>query len=169
MHTYFDKAFIDYLTYFHKHRDYFECHEIMEEAWKGKPVFSKHDPEVALIMLATAMYHLRRNNTRGAITLFTKTKKLLLVNRAFLSDYIDVNQLITQIDILQQSQKYTSIVLPLKYHHIENQLVMPDKGIIDKHKMRDRTEVIQARLDALYNKYPVKDAPNKTHHSDKTK
>src|SRR5699024_1451501 len=33
-------------------QDYFECHEIMEEAWKSKAERSKEDPEVFLILMA---------------------------------------------------------------------------------------------------------------------
>ncbi len=40
----YPNAYLDYLVYFHGHRDYFECHEVLEEYWKkdqaGKKRFS---------------------------------------------------------------------------------------------------------------------------------
>ena len=30
----YSQAYIDYLVHFHGDRDYFECHELLEEHWK---------------------------------------------------------------------------------------------------------------------------------------
>ena len=35
--TQYPEAYTDYLCYFHGARDYFECHEVMEEYWKEHP------------------------------------------------------------------------------------------------------------------------------------
>ncbi|PAD68333.1 hypothetical protein CHH83_14265, partial [Bacillus sp. 7586-K] len=33
----YDQEYIDFLVHFHCDRDYFECHEILEEHWKKDP------------------------------------------------------------------------------------------------------------------------------------
>lgn len=57
----------EYVYYFEYLRDYFECHELLEEFWKNKPEFTKQDFEVGLILLATGQYHMRRGNITGDI------------------------------------------------------------------------------------------------------
>lgn len=59
-------AYITYLAHFHGTRDYFECHELLEEHWK-----QEQDPELkeiwhGLIQVAVSLYHERRGNMAGA-------------------------------------------------------------------------------------------------------
>ncbi|WJH34118.1 DUF309 domain-containing protein [Paenibacillus sp. CC-CFT747] len=56
-----------YLVYFHAERDYFECHEILEEYWKSNPQDPLAPAWVGLIQLAVGLYHERRSNTSGAL------------------------------------------------------------------------------------------------------
>ncbi|GFZ90355.1 hypothetical protein GCM10008018_40790 [Paenibacillus marchantiophytorum] len=60
-------AYLDYLLYFHAERDYFECHEVMEEFWKEHPGDERGRTYVALIQIAVGMYHIRRGNRIGAL------------------------------------------------------------------------------------------------------
>ncbi len=61
----YPKAYIDYLVEFHATRDYFECHEILEEYWKEDPPKKRKRYWVGFIQLAVALYHHRRQNTAG--------------------------------------------------------------------------------------------------------
>ncbi|WP_414052503.1 DUF309 domain-containing protein [Macrococcus animalis] len=169
MNSIFRKAFQEFIIEFHEKRDYFECHEIMEEAWKAKPTMTKQDPEVALIMFATALYHLRRNNIQGASTLFNKTIHLLTINAQTLNTYLDVDQLIATIKVLQQNLSYQQIMLPLKTIHHCDEVIFPTDDIVHKHKRRDRTDIIRLRQQALNNKNPIQYSPNQTHDADKSK
>ena len=63
----YPEAYIDYLLYFHAQRDYFECHEVMEEFWKEHPGDIRSRTYVALIQIAVGMYHIRRGNRNGAV------------------------------------------------------------------------------------------------------
>ena len=67
----YPEAWLDYLFEFHATRDYFECHEILEEYWKSVP---EGDPDrgvwVGLIQLAVALYHHRRGNRAGALKMY---------------------------------------------------------------------------------------------------
>ncbi|GAA3406872.1 DUF309 domain-containing protein [Paenibacillus hodogayensis] len=60
-------AYIDYLVEFHGSRDWFECHEILEEYWKEHPGDPKSRTWVALIQIAVSLYHQRRGNRAGAM------------------------------------------------------------------------------------------------------
>jgi predicted metal-dependent hydrolase len=54
--------------YFNIERDYFECHEVMEELWleEGRnPLYQ------GLLQVAVGLYHHRNGNVSGAIKLFT--------------------------------------------------------------------------------------------------
>lgn len=62
----YPEAYVEYLTHFHGTRDYFECHELLEEYWK-----EEQDPELkavwhGLIQVAVSAYHERRGNMEGA-------------------------------------------------------------------------------------------------------
>ncbi|MCD2486520.1 DUF309 domain-containing protein, partial [Staphylococcus aureus] len=50
----YPKAYIDYLVEFHATRDYFECHEILEEYWKEDPPKKRKRYWVGFIELAVA-------------------------------------------------------------------------------------------------------------------
>ncbi|WP_260405419.1 DUF309 domain-containing protein, partial [Paenibacillus sp. 598K] len=59
--------YIQYLIEFHVTRDYFECHELLEEYWKEQPGDDPfYDTWVGLIQIAVSQYHHRRSNHRGA-------------------------------------------------------------------------------------------------------
>jgi len=66
-----EKAWIDYLIEFHFERDYFECHELLEERWKEDPKEERQLRWVALIQVAVGLYHYRRGNLSGASKLLT--------------------------------------------------------------------------------------------------
>ncbi|MBO0995338.1 DUF309 domain-containing protein [Bacillus sp. SD088] len=67
-------AYIKYLYYFHVDRDYFECHEVLEEYWKDHGM-KRNSIWVGLIQVAVSYYHYRNGNRKGA-------KKL--INRAII-------------------------------------------------------------------------------------
>lgn len=67
----YPQAYIDYLVQFQAVRDYFECHEILEDYWKEHPDSPFRESWVMLIQLAVGLYHQRRGNMRGAFKLLT--------------------------------------------------------------------------------------------------
>ncbi len=54
------KAYIEYLAHFHGTRDYFECHEVLEEHWKAVDPKNRSSVWVLLIQIAVSMYHARQ-------------------------------------------------------------------------------------------------------------
>jgi len=165
----------EYVYYFEYLRDYFECHELLEDFWKNKPEFTKQDFEVGLILLATGQYHMRRGNITGGHRSLSKAKRILkLYIDSHYERFIDIARLASEIDMLINSPVYQQITLPVrpevrsllrdKAHHISSDI---HENIIHKHLKRDRTEVLLARHSALYNKKPIDESPHNGHHGNK--
>lgn len=63
----YDMLYVEFLYYFNIERDYFECHEVMEELWMEEGRNPLHQ---GLLQAAVALYHHRNGNVGGAIKLF---------------------------------------------------------------------------------------------------
>lgn len=64
----YDRLYVEFVYYFNIARDYFECHEVMEELWleEGRaPLYQ------GLLQVAVGLYHYRNGNVSGAIKLLT--------------------------------------------------------------------------------------------------
>lgn len=164
----YSKAYIDYLIHFHTDRDYFECHEILEEYWKQDTIINRKQFLVALIQVAVGMYHYRNRNLNGARKVFNKSIYYIYLQIEELSK-LDINtdlllQLIkTQIEQIDSKVPYKSINLPLNdnlLHYClqycrENHLNwglqsdISNNELIYKHKLRDRSEIITERNNQL--------------------
>lgn len=59
--------YVRFLIYFNMDRDYFECHEVMEELWleEGRDPFYQ-----GMLQVAVGLFHFRRKNIEGAKKLF---------------------------------------------------------------------------------------------------
>lgn len=68
----YPRAYIDFLAEFHGSRDFFECHEIMEEFWKEEAGSAFERCWLALIRISVACYHARRGNWSGARKMLAK-------------------------------------------------------------------------------------------------
>ncbi|WP_058303527.1 DUF309 domain-containing protein [Gorillibacterium timonense] len=64
----YDPLYIAHLHYFNRERDYFECHEVLEELWlrEGRNLLYQ-----GLLQVAVGLYHHRNGNLNGAFKLFT--------------------------------------------------------------------------------------------------
>ncbi|MDF2723378.1 MAG: hypothetical protein K0Q59_3053 [Paenibacillus sp.] len=65
----YDLLYVEYLYYFNVERDYFQCHEVMEELWLEEGRNPLHQ---GLLQVAVALYHHRNGNVGGAIKLFSQ-------------------------------------------------------------------------------------------------
>ncbi|TMV47902.1 DUF309 domain-containing protein [Paenibacillus mesophilus] len=65
----YDMLYVEFLYYFNVERDYFECHEVMEELWMEEGRNPLHQ---GLLQVAVALYHHRNGNVGGAIKLFSQ-------------------------------------------------------------------------------------------------
>lgn len=62
----YDRLYVQFIYYFNEERDYFECHEVMEELWleEGRsPLYQ------GLLQVAVGLYHHKNGNPGGAVKL----------------------------------------------------------------------------------------------------
>ncbi|WP_248925539.1 DUF309 domain-containing protein [Paenibacillus hamazuiensis] len=167
--TTYPEAYIDYLVYFHAERDFFECHEVMEEYWKQHREDPLSRAYVGLIQVAVGMYHHRRRNITGAVKMLESAVKLLtdedmqelgIEAASFKEALLErINQLRTAPDAA-----YADIDIPLRDEQLRRLCLqrcerhklqwgapsnMEDGYLIHKHSLRDRSEVIEARAEQL--------------------
>ncbi len=160
---------IEFYVQFHQKQHYFLCHDILEDAWKAQASFTKEDPVVALILIATGCYHHRRGNFAGAHRSYKKA--LNTIRQHDEATYKDLGVKYQQFEVLliqliastERKQCFTPIVIPLTHKMLENILthypnyhilttVTASPYILHHHKLRNRDEVIEARMQALQNK-----------------
>jgi len=87
----YDWRFVRFLHLFNTERDYFECHEVMEDLWMddGRDPFWQ-----GLLQVAVALFHARNGNAGGAVKLMTAGLDKLS-RRTGRAAGIDVPRLIT--------------------------------------------------------------------------
>lgn len=165
MHPMNHPAFVQFLTYFNGNQDFFECHEVLEDYWKEIAERERKHPLVGYIQLATGLYHWRRGNSRGAKTLLTRSQKLLCdAQTTPFAEKIDYDDLLHQIEqtrlAITEGARFETFSIGITDHllkemvhnEIEQLPVIDPDYLLNKHRLRDRTEVIEARELALATK-----------------
>ncbi|WP_223702460.1 DUF309 domain-containing protein [Sutcliffiella deserti] len=165
----YSTAYLEFLHYFHCDRDYFECHEVLEEHWKERPANERELYWVGLIQIAVGLYHHRRSNFNGAKRMFGNAKKIIESEKAAISKLaLDSDKLLEllqkQIDLTENCQPYTSIDLPITdttlLQTCQNTAQKQNKvwgspsdlsntSLIHKHSLRNREDVINERVKQL--------------------
>jgi uncharacterized protein len=161
----YPQAYMDYLVHFHAERDYFECHEVMEEFWKEHPDDPRSRTYVGLIQIAVGVYHQRRGNRAGAVKMLTSSLTNLEAQHVE-GLGLDFGGLIDMFrDRIaglkaDQSNKYEDPNLPIKDQALLEHCIRlaelqglhwgkpsdcENRGLIHKHTLRDRSEVILER------------------------
>lgn len=163
--TKYPKEYIDYLVFFHTNRDFFECHEILEEYWKQDKLSGLDQIWLGLIQVAVGLYHQRRNNFKGARKMISSAiANLSNQNLDVIGvDASEFQQILKErLNLLEdESLTYSDINIPIKDPALlqlcinectkqnskwEEPSNMLQEAIIHKHLLRDRTEVIRTRL-----------------------
>nr|WP_277351697.1 DUF309 domain-containing protein [Paenibacillus aquistagni] len=180
----YPESYIRYLIELHLTRDWFECHEIMEEAWK-----EEQDPELkllwlSLIRLAVGLYHERRANPKGALTMYERVLEAMpnLAWQRLKIEPIQLTGLVEErIKAVQHNHHAQAappydlyLELPLCDHRLIEACVehasllgldwhdrewQHDEAIIHRHSQRDRTDVIEAREASLAKKEALRRSP----------
>ncbi|WP_411829940.1 DUF309 domain-containing protein [Paenibacillus sonchi] len=70
----YERLYLAYLVYFNRDRDYFECHEVLEELWLAR---DKDPLYKALLQTAVGLYHFRNNNVRGGLIMLSRAHEVL--------------------------------------------------------------------------------------------
>lgn len=169
MRAAYPQAYIDYLVHFHGDRDYFECHEVLEEYWKENTPMERDSIWVGWIQLAVALYHQRRNNFSGAERTIDKAMTKFRLHEEQLHTFgINSQLFMEELQSLKASisakSPYTSLLLPIsdpilrdvclnaceiKGFQWGSESDLSNKMIVDRHRLRDRREIIFLRKQAL--------------------
>ncbi|WP_164545661.1 DUF309 domain-containing protein [Paenibacillus albus] len=158
-------AYEAYLYEFHASRDYFECHELLEEYWKVHPGDPQSETWVGLIQLAVSSYHHRRNNFRGALLMMLQSRQRLTAGRL---DELGLDGeavcalIMKRITAIEAGEPFVDFNLPIideallarglqraEHEGIRWAAASRDEDeLIHRHKLRDRSDVIAARAEA---------------------
>lgn len=163
-------AYIAYLVEFHATRDYFECHELLEEYWKEHPNDGMGDTWIGLIQLAVGQYHERRGNRRGAAMMY-ESASIKLTQERLASVSIQADALMSQLQERMHAVKEHLAFLDINMSFQDKELQqrctelcqkrgliwgmpspMGENQIIHRHMLRDRSDVIAARKEAQQRK-----------------
>lgn len=162
MNDYAD-AYVRYFeSVFHVERDYFECHEVLEEFWKEHPDDPQAEAYVALIQIAVASYHQRRGNLRGAVKMFNAALERLArtsVQTLGLDGTALKSMLAGRLQELERGTPFSDINLPITdtqlLERCKQSCSDPDRWgtsseagdtfLLHKHTMRDRSGVVEER------------------------
>ncbi|MEJ8544492.1 DUF309 domain-containing protein [Brevibacillus borstelensis] len=161
----YPQPYLEYLIQFHAERDYFECHEILEEYWKESPPGERKAVWVGLIQIAVSLYHQRRGNFAGAVKMMGSAIGILKRERTDVQslglDPDAVIQTLSQLLAEMEDRKpYRSIRLPIsdpalldacqklcsaRSLHFDSESDLLDAFLLNKHTQRDRADVIAER------------------------
>ncbi|MGE7905615.1 DUF309 domain-containing protein [Peribacillus sp. NPDC094092] len=161
--------YLSFLVHFHGPRDYFECHEILEEYWKETAPKERDSHWVGLIQIAVALYHDRRGNKKGAVRTLSKALANLHHKKAeILKLGLDPERLFKLLEDtherMSSHKPYKSIDLPITDKSLIEKCQsiclqegyiwgtdsdMSNSSIVDKHLIRDRSDVISERARQL--------------------
>lgn len=159
----YSNAYMEFLAHFHASRDYFECHEVLEEHWKSYPDSPYSVTWVGLIQAAVGMYHYRRGNLKGA------EKTLLGSLRRFRDKDLSAlgidapawrKKLEEVLDRVRNQAPYRDIDIPIADQALLASCIelarelgqewgapsdMEDEELIHRHLRRDRREITEER------------------------
>lgn len=162
----YPEAYIDFLVHFHGSRDYFECHEILEEYWKQTNENErKKSVWVGLIQLSVALYHQRSGNMKGAYRILGKGLDIIEEKKdAIIKLGLDFEKLLIllrkRLKEIENCISYYSINLPIHDKKLLESAIhrcqllgytwndksdLSNTSLIKKHTLRDRQSVILER------------------------
>ncbi|CAM3964400.1 DUF309 domain-containing protein [Lederbergia lenta] len=167
----FPARYLDFLFHFHGDRDYFECHEVLEDHWKDNGM-ERNSIWVGLIQVAVTFYHYRRGNIKGALKMIDKA--LIQLKDKQEETYSLGIQFSVLIDELAKIRLKIITNQPYKSYHIPiynptllhlcqarcEEAGFPwgvtstsvSQTIVNRHLTRDRSQVIEEREQALATK-----------------
>lgn len=168
----YPQPYIDYLVYFHGVRDYFECHEVLEEYWKEKESAERERHWVGFIQIAVALYHHRRGNFTGAEKMMKSAITILMDEKNRVTPLgLDYDKLIEtlegRLEEIHNHFPYHSLNLPVTDEQLlaicsekckekgcswGSQSDLSNQFLVHKHSVRDRRDVINERKRRLEEK-----------------
>ncbi|USB32214.1 DUF309 domain-containing protein [Paenibacillus sp. YPG26] len=119
----YDPLYIAYLIYFNRDRDYFECHEVLEELW----LVQKRDPLYkGLLQVAVGLFHFRRGNIKGSCKMLQSALDKL---QNYADNSLGINLAKLKEDTRQLADKLERYSdKPVQYHDLTIQIIDPELG-----------------------------------------
>lgn len=160
----YPQAYYRYLATYYGARDYFECHDIMEEYWKERSDSRYAGCWLVFIRIAVACYHARRGNWAGARKMMAKaaaeTDPALMAELGMDGEALAGLLAQTSREWEKENAVYRDLPLPIADPALERESRemcaangwtwnMPLRHVADdivhRHLTRDRTSVVEAR------------------------
>lgn len=116
----FEPLFVAYLVYFNRDRDYFECHEVLEELWlrlDREPLYK------GLLQIAVGLFHFRNGNVVGGGKMLHSAARQL---ESYPADSlgIDLSRLRTEVrEYAERLDRYEE--QPFEYYDLDIRLLDP--------------------------------------------
>lgn len=116
----YPELYLEFLLEFHTTRNYFTCHDLLEDLWRETSLtLEKDNVYVGLLQIAVAMYHWRRKNFRGASILIagsiTKLTSKEIELEALGIQFLACLKLLEQLQIMIAAEStYCSPNIPLQ-------------------------------------------------------
>ncbi|TLS53213.1 DUF309 domain-containing protein [Paenibacillus antri] len=166
MRSAYPEAYVRFLAHYQGDRDFFECHELLEEYWKEHPDSPYRDAWVGLIQAAVGMYHYRRGNTAGAVKSFEGSLRRSSPERLGalgIDAELWLERLTETLRAARAGEPYKDVDLPVADAALEAEARaacealgakwgdpsrMEDPELLHRHARRDRSGVIEARRQA---------------------
>lgn len=169
----YPEAYVFFLVHFHGTRDYFECHELLEEYWKRESDPALRPVWHGLIQVAVSAYHERRGNLKGALKMLEQAitrlsaadaalaglgreelRRMLLERRGRLLSGLDGGDTGTYADpelpIADPELLAECKTLCAGWGYPWNRpSPLEDGELLHRHTRRDRTDVIEERMRSL--------------------
>lgn len=161
----YPQAYVEFLAAYYGSRDFFECHDIMEDYWKSQGETRHTGSWLVFIRLSVACYHARRGNWAGARKMMAKAAEEIDASR--------MNELGIDGQALAQLLRQTAAEWSDTAHPVYRDIALPltdvaleaearrlcrergwrwgtpsdeiDADVIHRHLTRDRTAVVEAR------------------------
>lgn len=180
----YPREYIEYLVQFHGVRDYFECHEIMEEYWKKDSGSPMTPIWLGLIQVAVGLYHERRGNRVGALKMLESSLSHLyeegmarvgIDGDAFTADIRERIVRLKQHQAEPKEEPYRDMDISFADPDLDKlcadeaaKLSVPwiapsdlsDEMTVHKHLRRDRSGVVRERLARLEEKRKLRGMDN---------
>lgn len=117
----YDSLYAAYLIYFNRDRDYFECHEVLEELWLARDRDARYK---GLLQAAVGLYHFRNGNVRGGYKMMSSAYTRL---QAYPADELGINMAKLVREIQVYAERLASYdTQPFPYYDLTIEIVDPD-------------------------------------------
>lgn len=132
----YPELYVRFLYHFNVDRDYYECHEVMEELWLEEGRYKLYQ---GLLQVAVGLYHHQNNNISGSIKLFEAGVTKL---EGYPDDALGINLRKIKNNARQYLNKlYRYQESPFSCYHLDIEILDPNlKEQVERMQQAERME-----------------------------